>query len=99
MTAKEAKKKTLYVWRYLATHPKVKSKRDLPKAMWNELQKYKGMCPLCEYHNGDCRCCILYSCKHVDGPYERWRIASTGEERQQAANELVTQVEAWEIGK
>jgi hypothetical protein len=101
MTAKETKEKHLYFWRYIAVHPEIKSKSDLPDEMQRELSKYAYRCPLCEYHSNCCsadgRMCVLFYCNAGDGLYARWRYAKTNEERQQAANELVARVEAWEV--
>jgi hypothetical protein len=49
MTAKEAKEKTLYFWRYIAAHPEIRRKLPLPKEMVSEMAGYLGMCPLCDY--------------------------------------------------
>jgi hypothetical protein len=37
MTAKEAKEKTLYFWKYIAAHPEIRSKRELPEKMYREI--------------------------------------------------------------
>jgi hypothetical protein len=106
MTAKEAKEKTLYFWRYIAAHPEIKSKADLPMGLWEEIEKYEGCCPLCAYtrdiredfSRSECSYCILGNCG-TGSIYSRWYNAKTNEERQQAANELVAKVEAWEVGE
>jgi uncharacterized protein YfaT (DUF1175 family) len=98
LTAKEAKEKTLYFWRYIVAHPKIKGKADLPKEMFEEIRRYARSCPMCEFHQRDCRGCILYQCAiTLDHPYQKWLNAKTNKERQQAANELVAKVEAWEV--
>jgi hypothetical protein len=105
MTAKEAKEKTLYIWRYIAAHPEIAYKTGLPQEMWLKIAGYVNICPLCAWfltrsvYEG-CRNCPLedYSFSgYICGIYQRWRHAKTNEERQQAANELVAKVEVWEV--
>ena len=53
MTKKEAKEISLEVWRYLAEHGEIKSKFDLPVAMFEKIKNFNGGCPLCELFNPD----------------------------------------------
>jgi hypothetical protein len=103
MTAKEAKEKTLYFWRYIAAHPEIEKKLDLPEEMYQELMEYDNKCPLCSYadsirrdYTNRCSYCVLETCC-FGSVYSNWTDAKTNEERQQHANELVAKVEAWEV--
>ena len=49
MTKKEAKSLTIEVWQYLADHPEIKSKLDLPKELYEKIRPLLSRCPLCEW--------------------------------------------------
>jgi hypothetical protein len=101
ITAKQAKKETLIMWRYLAEHPCITDKEDLLDS-FDWLKNYRNMCPLCEYracYGRTCKACVLYTCSDSDGCYCRWLFARTNEKRQQAALAIVERVEEWEVEK
>jgi hypothetical protein len=101
MTAKQAKEETLLVWRYLAEHPEIRHKTDLPKEIWNKIEGYENYCPLCEYTevdgDGECSDCVLYCCAVDGSSYDRWCYADYEEQRIEAAREIVEKVEKWEV--
>jgi hypothetical protein len=103
MTAKQAKEETLEVWRYLAEHPEIGNKRNLPgEFRW--LFRYVNDCPLCEYakfKNGGvsinlCKDCILVSCNIGGTLWSRW-VAASAESWGAAARAIVEKVEKWEV--
>jgi hypothetical protein len=99
MTAKEAKYKTLELWKYLMEHPEIKNKFHLPMEKKKEIENYTNWCPLCEYHSiafTDCRKCVLKSCWN-GSLFEKWVHANTDEERQQAAQAIVKKVSKWKV--
>jgi hypothetical protein len=98
MTAKEAKEKTLYFWRYIAAHPfTVRSEYHLPKKMFLEISKYINRCPLCDYIGaGACGNCPLGKDGNGCIIYHKWYGAKNNKERKYFANELIATVEAWE---
>jgi hypothetical protein len=102
MTAKEAKEKTLHFFQYIAAHPEVKSKSNLPIEMRKELKHYYNTWPLCQFLNdlyflSSCDKCPLEKCTtNRQSPYYKWMMAETDKVRQRAANQVVARVEAWE---
>ena len=106
MTKLVAKRLALKLWRYLRDHPEVQSKYEVP-AIGKRVFSLRGGCPLCEVYNTDkgSSCsdgCPLYNndggCMEDNAPYNRWRNATTEEQRAKAADDLVKQIEAWKIG-
>jgi hypothetical protein len=73
--------------------------------MFDKLWEYNNCCPLCEYFVttfGEldvCSNCVLVQCRCANSIYGKWRCAINDEDRQKAANELITKVEAWETGR
>jgi hypothetical protein len=103
MTKQEAKELSLEVWRYLAEHPEIDRKDDLPKPLFSKIVHCLSRCPLCELFNiGHLSCpgCPLtgedYSCESPGQPYCRWTDASSPFDRKEAAAGIVRQIEAWE---
>ena len=97
MTAHEAKALSLEVWQYLAEHPEIKYKRDLPKAIFSKIEKLENTCPLCELYYDDysgCPECPLEDCTYFS-LYGRWCYCSK-DERQSAAQAIVNKIKAWE---
>jgi hypothetical protein len=103
MTAKEAKEKTLLVWRYLVSHPEISNKHELPgEFAW--LFEYLNWCPLCEYakeiyRGGDkiCGNCILASCSIGGTLWSKWSVALNEEKRRAAAQAIVDKIMSWEV--
>jgi len=48
MTKQEAKELSLEVWRYLAEHPEISSKANLPEPLFDKIKVMMNQCPLCE---------------------------------------------------
>ena len=110
MTKKEAKEISLEVWRYLAEHGEIKSKFDLPAAMFEKIKNFTGRCPLCELvnpdgdyeHSQNCSGCPLDddNCINDNSLYHQWARPSKdkrGDElRAKAARGIVREIGAWE---
>ena len=78
MTNQKAKDLTIEVWQYLADHPKIKYKADLPKKLWNKIKFLTCQCPLCEITDANCNltdetCCPLFNCNDYCKNYNRNR--------------------------
>jgi hypothetical protein len=107
MTKQEAKELSLEVWRYLADHPEIGDKFDLPTSILGKIVDLVYDCPLCElFHNPDIFCpgCPLsgenYYCCTLGEAYERWwaeRIFNSKPGIAEAAQEIVRRIEAWEV--
>ena len=92
MTKKEAKELSLEVWRYLAEHGEIKSKFDLPVAMFEKIKNFTGRCALCELfdtdgdYDGDyedsqnCSGCPLgdNNCIKDNSLYHQWNCSPNG---------------------
>jgi hypothetical protein len=107
MTKKEVKELSLKVWRYLAEHPEITRKQDLPGELYGAIRNLMCECPLCEllltiYSFGCPRCPLSegedYYCCTPGQPYYRWGKAAFAKERKEAAEEIVRRIEAWEVG-
>jgi hypothetical protein len=94
------------VWRYLAEHPEINKKHQLPNSLYKKIKFLKNECPLCGifYRNSFLSCpgCPLSGqrsyCCSPGRPYNRWRFVSSGEkERKEAAEEIVRVIEAWDV--
>ena len=110
MTKEEAKEISLEKWRYLAEHGEIKSKLDLPAAMFEKIKNFMGWCPLCELFNPDgdyddghnCSGCPLDddNCINNGSLFKQWenlpRGESGNEQRAKAAAEIARKIKAWE---
>ena len=94
MTKQDAKDLSLEVWRYLAEHPEIRNKSDLPDGIYNKIWDLECECPLCEVL--DCDLCPLISCIGLNSPFDRWNYAMNNKSREGAAREIVRRIEAWE---
>ena len=100
MTACYAKEISLVVWRYLAAHPEVRYKHDLPPELYSLVKDMALNCPLCEFflRHADpldpCYHCPLVSCKE-GSPYLCWARSESCGERASYANMIVASIEAW----
>jgi hypothetical protein len=98
MTRKEAKALFLEVWRYLAEHPEIESRIDLPPVIFNKIERLINWCPLCDiFVEGDCEGCPLnvgISC--ADGSFANYTYAMSASGRAAAAKEIVSLIEAWD---
>jgi len=105
MTPIEAKKITLEIWRYLAKHPKIRCKYELPDKLWIKIHGFHCGCALCELFRSDytepiCPKCPLESC--VEGSlYGKWfslrHFSEQGAKalRKEVAQRIVDKVKAW----
>jgi len=100
MTPKKAKELSLEVWRYLAEHPEIREKRNLPQEIYKKIEGLLCSCPLCELLYG-CRAvcpkCPLGRCNE-NSYFYIWANTYSYENkaRQSAAQKIVAAIEAWE---
>ena len=89
---KSALETTTEVWEYLADHPKIYDKRDLPKELWLQIRHSIGLCSLCNlFHPRSewqedtvCTNCPLYEAGEgclregeiEEPPYLKWLSAT-----------------------
>jgi len=103
MTKQEAKELSLEVWRYLAKHPEIENKANLPEKIHLKIHRMEEKCPLCKlYKNNNtyliCSKCPLGTCGERS-LYHEWRFAESDNQRQKAAQKIVAAIEAWEPGE
>ena len=106
MTATEAKELCLEVWEYLAQHPEVKAKSNLPEGLYLRIRDLVDLCPLCEYFSHGntggfkrrrCSDCPLKSCQMKDDTaWNRWNWSTSDRSRINAAEAIVYRVKAWD---
>jgi hypothetical protein len=102
VTKIEAKELCLKMWRYLADHPWVVMKNQLPSELWEAVEGMYCHCPLCAVHSVDCSGCPLSladeNCLDRESVYSRWATskACDYETRRESASLIVAIVEAWE---
>jgi len=98
MTKLKAKELSLKVWRYLAKHPKITRKKDMPKSLYAKIEFLQGECPLCEaFFFESCLVkCPLKGCLSHSKVFILWKNAVTPDERKEAAQKIVSMIEAWE---
>jgi hypothetical protein len=104
MTLKEAIDLSLEVWRYLAEHPEIDNKADLPEELYGKIGDMLFFCPLCEYYrrfsyNGcGIGCALLIGkgleCCDKGHPYKKWKLARSRKTRREAATAIVKLLEA-----
>jgi len=104
MTKLRAKNLSLKVWKYLAKHPEIPDKLDLPYWLHKQITRKLNECPLCEYFNGKCRFCPLKSCDTSSSLFVKWNIAKNNKDyntavliRRKAAEKIVKKIEAWKV--
>jgi len=103
MTKQEAKELTIEVWQYLADHPEIYSKIDLPDYLLKQITDCCNHCPLCQVIlrrvDEDCINCPLESCDG-DSLFMQWCYAYLAGDpiavRREAAQGIVDAVKAWE---
>jgi hypothetical protein len=102
MIKAEAKKLSIEVWTYLAEHPEIRYKCDLPKELWEKIKRLPCECPLCAAYIS-CDECLLNDknrnsgCAGKSGLYYQWAHSKTALARAKAARRIVVKVEAWEV--
>ena len=94
MTKPEAKALTIEVWTYLAEHPEIEYKSDLPDLLYRKIAGLSCQCPLCEVFSFQHEKCPLLDCSSPS-PYDRWEYTRVMEVREKAAREIVAIVSAW----
>ena len=105
MTPQEAKELSIKIWTYIAEHPEIKQKWELPNDLYDEIALITWQCPLCKiytYERSDtgisCRKkCPLYRCPSVGSAYIRWHTGVDEIIRREAALEILDKLKAWEI--
>jgi hypothetical protein len=100
MTKQEAKALSLEVWRWLAKHPEILYKSQLPERLYRKIACLQFRCPLCEVFL-ECTSCPLNVCNPnnscADGAYAAWTYADSDERREAAAQKIVGLIEAWDL--
>jgi hypothetical protein len=103
MTRHEAKELSLEVWRYLAEHPEINKKHDLPPHLFEKISDLFNQCPLCDYfythrliifYGLDCSKCPLDDCTKDGSTWGKWEGSTDKEERQFYAQKIVDAIEA-----
>jgi hypothetical protein len=95
LTKREAKEIVLTVWRYLAEHPEIAEKSDLPPEIYEKIWHLDGECPLCVVITY-CSECPLRYCSS-GSLYSRWCDADSEDERKEVAEEIVRLTEEWDV--
>ena len=106
MTRKEAKELSLEMWRYLAEHPEIDDKGDLPDGVFERIKYFStqcAQCPLCGLFHPETN--YAYECpgcppdaKNDNGAgllCFTWFVASSEEIRQKTAREMAAVIENW----
>ena len=94
-----AKKLSLKIWSWLADHPEVRDKEQLPKKLYNKIIEIEARCPLCElYLDTDCIDCPLFddgeNCLPDDSLYMKW---VDGDSDQNYAAKIRDKIKNWDI--
>jgi len=102
MTKKESKELTIEVWTYIAEHPEITKKSELPEELYSKIKDLFGHCPLCElFLEPGCTGCPLgaagHCCASHDSYYDRWAWAKTKKKRSAAAWGIVNITKEWKI--
>ena len=112
MTAKQAKKITIKVWSYLAKHPEIQRKDELPRSLYSKIENCRVRCSLCEYQSQIrtspkkllCLGCPLKKKKnglYICAGWDLWINSDCGksgeEDRIKGAKEIVRRVTAWKV--
>jgi hypothetical protein len=91
MTKRKAFELTIEIWAYLAEHPEINDKADLPEELYKEIKRLTCRCPLCAYYKMSCGRCILPS---IDWGkcllFSKWQRATSKRDRSRAARKIVT---------
>ena len=104
MTAQGAKELSLQIWGYLAGHPDIRHKSDLPGWLFVQIEHMVLNCPLCELFiqnvgfNFTCSCCPLISCNTDGSLYNNWARSATREEREYHARRVLGAIGSWDAG-
>lgn len=89
----------ILLWTFLAEHPDIRDKENLPKAIEARVERYKFKCPLCQlFINRNCHGCPLsngrqYGCEQPEAEYFQWHDGSGVN----PAAEVLRDIEAWQI--
>ena len=99
MTTRQAKKVSLEIWRYLAKHPEIDTKDNLPDILYNKVKELRSLCPLCELFQRAGAICPRCPLKRCDegSDYELWYHARSPEERALYAPKIVKAIKSWVI--
>lgn len=99
MTEKEARDISIEVWQYLADHPEIEYKQDIPERLWNKISGIRNNCALCKLYIPDdfdedgylnevsCKDCVLckvgHQCLKTNSYYNVWSISLLGDKGKQ----------------
>jgi len=89
---------SLEIWQYLAEHPSINCKENLPYSLFEKIKHLKHRCPLCELPPRDvCKgeLCPLKSCTTYTSYFNIWSHFNK-EFREVAARGIVDAIQAWE---
>jgi hypothetical protein len=102
MTKKEAKAIVVEVWSYLAQHPDIRYKADLPNYLFSKIEHCDNDCPFCDlFYVNNCVRCPLYAagerCTYGGSAYWLWRYSARDDfaTRARAAKRVAEIAAAW----
>jgi hypothetical protein len=94
MTLKKAINLSLIIWEYLAEHPEIKNKENLPENIFKKIHHLFGYCPLCElflFKEIPCSDCPLGNCGD-NSLFTKWQDSKTKKDRKIYAYEIVNAI-------
>jgi hypothetical protein len=101
MTMREAKEIAIEIWTYMAEHPEIEYKDQLPEQLYSKIERLKMRCPICEVFQ-KCEGCIMTKsgnrCGLDKSAVSKWEDTMTPEKakRARAAKKIVRIISAWE---
>lgn len=104
MTAQQAKELSLEIWNYLAEHPEITHKTELPYELFAKIKDMVLYCPLCEYFLCDvglfftCSCCPLHTCSTHNSLHTNWARSVSSEDRGYYARKIANAIDSWDPG-
>jgi hypothetical protein len=105
MTQKDTKELTIEMWTYLAEHPEIRVKDQMPSYLWDKVRIFIAECPLCALFNdrsANCPGCPLdadgKNCCLDESPFDLWFNSDLEQRdlRARCAQDIVDIVSAWE---
>ena len=100
MTKREAKRRSLKVWKYLAAHPEIGKKEDLPSELWMLIKDDISLCPLCSlFLKHDCIGCPINNnwtncCYSYSSAFKGW---IENRNRAENAQKIVDLIKEWPV--
>lgn len=112
ISAEEAKEWSIKVWEYLAEHPDVADKGEIPFEIWTVVENMLNRCPLCEWRNSMryfkrginfCENCPLAAakerCTSRASAWGLWMDALSNTARETSAKRILEIVTEWDTEK